>query len=597
MVATRVIPSTLVPRTRGVIAEVRRALAELERLPASKRLLEDVEALQQFLASDTLHLDVVVVSPLGDAAQAESVARWISPGLSGDPLLRCDEPATITIPGDSEATSIHLNIFPADDPRSRRAAEPRPSVLVCVSGGSGPLDPRLGETLEALCEDRPYAVLIVSSDADSLESLQNSVRDAWFSEFIALQANEGLDSVSLVERLRTPAWKEIEELLRSHAALQALRSATDAVRLLLDQEERDSRVRRAVTQQRAAQLQQSGAPNPTVLQAEIRSLLQQHFADFEAGVIDRLSQMFSPKSGALSTQIETHLAELTDLHREDKSRTTALTIPDQYRAHLLRSIGRSIRGHCLADLKAMRDLFRLVQAELEERLRAAEAAVVPLQFTFLSQDRLERVLDAAIRIDKPYRGEVPRRGFGEFLSFVRRSVFSLLGISSLLALLIGSGRMDVLKASLRPWRDTLGIVVAVGFTLFAYRSIVGEREDARLRELEKARESVRAELRRMMSEVERAWSAIVSDHLREQLAVAQRQLEEALRLAQARQSDEVAEDKRRLQRQLQSLEASERHVATIAKLREGQAKEIASLLGEARQAFFGALGPLRGKAT
>src|SRR5687767_2604398 len=159
----------------------------------------------------------------------------------------------------------------------------------------------------------------------------------------------------------------------------------------------------------------------------------------------------------------------------------------------------------------------------------------------------------------------------------------LLGLGSLLALVIGSGRMAAFKSSLEPWRAPLAVILGVAFVVYAYRSITGQRDETRLREVEKARDSIRAEVRRMVTEFERAWTSTLTDSLREQLAVAQRQADDALRAAQGRQASELADEKKRLQRQLQSLDATERQATTVAKSREVHAERIAALQGELRQ--------------
>src|SRR5687767_7127002 len=160
MVATRVSPTATLPKTQAVIADVVRSLGDLERLPTSKRLQQDLEALQQYIASDALHIEVVIAAPVSDPDRAARIAQWLAPGLSSDVLATAPDAPLVLSPTQNGGPAVRLEVYSAVRPRSRRAAEPRAAVLVCIADPLSAVDDQARDSVEALCEDRPYALLI-----------------------------------------------------------------------------------------------------------------------------------------------------------------------------------------------------------------------------------------------------------------------------------------------------------------------------------------------------------------------------------------------------------------------------------------------------
>ena len=72
----------------------------------------------------------------------------------------------------------------------------------------------------------------------------------------------------------------------------------------------------------------------------------------------------------------------------------------------------------------------------------------------------------------------------------------------------------------------------------------------------------------MFSEVEREWLAIVSEALRDEQVFIMQQFENSVREGQSRRVSEVAEDRRRLQRQIAGMENSDRLLTAAKRTRD-----------------------------
>ena len=95
----------------------------------------------------------------------------------------------------------------------------------------------------------------------------------------------------------------------------------------------------------------------------------------------------------------------------------------------------------------------------------------------------------------------------------------------------------------------------------------------------------------MFSDLQRGWASLLSQHLAEQTQQLQYQVESGTREYQGRQAADAAEEKQRIQRQLQVLETTEKRLQTAAKGRETVGKAISQTRGELKQLFLNLVKP------
>jgi hypothetical protein len=324
--------------------------------------------------------------------------------------------------------------------------------------------------------------------------------------------------------------------------------------------------------------------NPADLVGQARTRVQRQFAEFERGAADRLGQLLSPSDGALWQRVDQALHRLQSLERAGEIKQAAVRIPRALESEILSDVRETITVHLASDLQAQRDLLGIVMEELNQLLADAGVPDVSWSVRYLTGDAIQRLADARVRIDRPFRGELPPRGAGEYLAVFRRN-YSLIPLSlALLGTLLPHFQLG--------WGLRVIVIVLGAFLL--HRIVVQSRHELTERELEKARESIRAEVRRIANDVERAWPGVVNEYLKEQFAQLISQAEASARDSATRRNDELNEEKRRVQRQLQGLEGSERQLAGTAKRRDVFTSSASQFYGELRQLFQGVRQQLRG---
>lgn len=570
MAIVRVTAQTALPTGQRLAADLARCVEEAGRLPSTRRLAEDLVSLSTYGADGLLEVDVAVAGALNEM-RAAAVANWICSDLS---------PTIVSGTGDHHAViaagpiRLSLHVFPAGVPPVRKAATSRAPVLVCVLASADVLDVGSAGALEALFEDRPHVSLLLPRSFGQSSDLRAMAQErAWH---VQLEDLDALTRPTLVDRFAALPSSSATDLLRAHAVMIGLDSASQVLASVIDQEVRGIRVKRSMTQQKASRLQPTSAVGTSELLTDIRNRITRQFTDFERGAAERLASLFTPQIGTLWRETESRLENINGFDEEKKAKSTVMRIPQRKEAELLETVRHTIRAHATADLVAMRDLFQVTSGDIEQLV--GDDVPLMLHFQYLGTDRLQRLVDVSLRMDKSYKGELPRKGPMEYFMGARRYqmlVYMLMSTFGLTALRRHGTGMIVVS------------LVLLGFGGFMVsRSVKEEREEGMAKELERARDTVRMEMRRVFAELERGWLSLLTDHLKGQLTSVLAQVDGAVREAQAKKSTEAADEKRRVQRQIQSLEALERQLIAADKARDGVASSVAQLRGELRQLFF-----------
>ena len=563
--------------------DLTRSITELGPLPATRTLLADLGTLSAYCEERGVDVDVVVAaSPTPEAAK--SIAAWLTPSLEPSALIEAgaNGSGAVSVPL-ADGQSV-VRIAGAATAPIQKVAAPRPAVLVTVLGSAAPLERDRQEELGDLMEDRALVILMSALPDESRATLQP----------LALQRQvpmvESPDPASLPAngwplRLESAPPPGIAATLRGYAALYGIDTAAKAVKLVLEQEQRSLKVKRALVQQESAKLQQPAA-NPMELITETRTRLQRTFGEFERTAQEGLRTLFLPQVGTLSNAVEQFLLKLGSFEEKKGEKTIALRLADKVEVDFFALIRETARSHAMGAVARLAALFDAADAEGNASLAAVDAPPLSVERAAISEVRLTRMLDSAMRIDRPYRGEFPNHGIQEYIQQAKKYL-------SIFVAILGAAGVSMTK--FLPPQAVLGISLAlIGAGLATLPSrIRRERAENLSRELERARDIMRGEARRMFSEIEREWLAMVGEALRDEQTYFMQQFEAAVREGQARRTIEVADDRRRLQRQLSGMDNSDRLLTAAKRTRDAVETSAAQLRTTLRQQLMAASATAR----
>ncbi len=576
----RVTTTTALPTVRQLAGDLARWVKEAGHLPSAQRLKDDLEQLQSRCGERVIEADLAfgcqpesfqdghLPSWLGGAANIEQIIHAFQ---SGEPFA---------IPGAPGKYSLRIHAWPAATPPVYRVGYSRPPILIALADETTIEKTEVIESIERAIEDRPFTLIVTPRRTDWLnQKLYAWRRLGWQVEAIDLTATP---TPTLPERLEAPPWEAALDLAQAHSIASAVDSLASVFAQALDQEIRAVKVKRAMAQQQSMRSQQPASVNySTELLNDLRQRLKSPFTEFERGVNDRLQNLIGPQIGSLWPEVESRLNSLGELEQERRARSMVTRLPAAFAEGLINDLHQKFSRHFLGDLVAMRDLFNFMQRDIDESSTKAGGPPIIINFQYLTDQSYQRLLQMNLAVQRPYQGEAPRQGFFEYAMVARR--YLMIGFMALSIFGLSFLR------SVREFMVPVSILLVSLGALSVYNSVRKERVESKKRELEKAREAMMNEIKRIFTDIQRGWPNILNQHLNDQQSSAILQIEAALREHQGKKALETAEEKQKIQRQLQGLETAERKLQAPAKGRDVVTNALAQLRGEFRQLFVSAL--------
>lgn len=550
MAVTRVNPATALAQLRQVGGDLKRVVTEAGPLASAPRMVPDIERFEQ--ACNVAAVPVAVC--LEDGTGRDEAAAW----LLGAPATSWAEGGSVAL-GTVGQKTVRLVFGDAARPWGVDG-DIAPACVVWRRGGAA-----LAAVPPGL--DRAGLVITTAPLGDTVGSPCLTVDPA--------------SPPGVLGRLLTgPATAQALDLLHAAAAAAALDRLIAVAGLAFDQELRGIRGKRALAQQRMAAVQARPAPvSASELLAGIRSTVQRTFTDFMRGLKDRFAASLSAPTSPLWRTLDDRLAGIDGFAETGRTRSVALGLRPADEEAWLGGLRRALGEHCVADIAALRDMQKMTATQVEADVAAAGGPPLVVQVQHLSEQRIATLLDNMLVPQRKFQAELPQQGPFQYLMMARR-------YQTVAFMLLSAFGLSFLRSYREVMIPLTFVLLGLG-ALQVVHAVRRERVDGLRRELDKLREILRAESRQMTDGVERGWLALVNQHLSDQQTLVLDQVEAAVREQAARATGEGADERQRLQRQIQGFEAAERKLALPQKNRDGLAQGIAQVRGEL-QALIGA---------
>jgi hypothetical protein len=523
----------------------------------------------------------------------ERLTGWLGAGVQAG-HLDLDAPETRTENG------VVLRVFPMDEPPPNPVGRIVAPYLVLVLSPDWAAQVSAGD-LQELAEDRARVLLLPleGTDPEGVRALGRELqRCSWWVEARGLSA-DGEEGPPWLEVLRSSDWDSGHRTVQAHALATASQHTTEAFGIVLRREAEGLRVSKAQLDERTRQIRAGGAPiRAPELARQAEAIAKQHLTEFDRWLGDSLADWTAPQTGALSRELHALIDELGALEAQRLTTKESLTVPLRFERALLQRLRQRLLERTRRDLSALADLQEdLVRDRISALIRDAGAVPVPVTFSLPSLDRFERFMDNRLQIESPYRSERRTSGFYEFSMAARRYAMPMTMITGpLMALMVGifaGGQQNEWVGKLRMLVPMIMIIVMIMGGVLVWRRMPLERAEQEQQELEKAREGLKREIRRMVTEAEREWLQLIRDHLRDQPLAVRSELEHKLEVQTQAQSGSIDEQQSRIQKQLRGLEDTAGLHGEFERKREGFMRQFAQRRGELQQLFMNLLSDMR----
>ncbi|HXB56373.1 MAG TPA: hypothetical protein VN461_16485 [Vicinamibacteria bacterium] len=576
MALIKVTLPTALPTVRQMIGELDKAIKETGGLPGLEAVGQGLANLEDYSSRKALEVEVVVVAPVaGD--QAGRVAGWIGAGFPAAPLqARTVEPTAVELPGGTGLVPLRARIRSLASGGAVPAGTPRPAVLILLVGSPTALHPENMAALESLVEDRPSVVVIGPPDDPAVKQLDERAKaSAWTALLGDVPAT--IPETSFQARLSVAPWDAAHDLFRAHSTVVALESLCGVFDIVLQQQARDLRTKKAATQAKIGKTGPGAAKTgPQVgadLIPDIKARIQRHSQEFERGAVERLQDLLGLAAGTLAHETEAMMLALDELDEREGTTKIECRIPPAFEQKLLKTIRDRVARHCAGDVVALNDLFRLLSQEIEREIAQAQGPPFVPHFAYLTEDRVRRMMDMSIAFQAQYRGEMPHHGFSEYFASVRK--YSMI--------LVMAASMFGMSSLMRQYRE-FTVPATILLVLIGTYSVISSTRQQRVenleKELEAARTALRPDLKRIFTDVQKNWSSILLQHMNEQIASVLADVDTTVKDYQARRGAEASPEKERLTRQLTQLETAEKKLAIPLKSKEGIVAALAQVRGD-----------------
>jgi len=533
-------------------------------LPQGRR--QDVPDLEGFLAA-------IDARRGGGGGEPPPVDEWV---LSGHDGPAAGHPAlALLVPDSLAATLEHAGLL--GDLQSRAQL-----FVVAHDEQARPIPAEQWEQLQALLAG-VLALWPLSVDLPA-----DAAPGRWWRELQALPQLTLAPAATRSSDTTAPLQGPLGECLRPwalQAATQRMRQAVAALKERLDHDVAQLQTRRAREDDEARS-------EPAVVDAQQRrpfDVARLSLVD-ELAALAKLPAETSRRSllpeGALALAVGEQLRRLeqADLEHEPGVKSVKLTLASVAQGQLVTALRRCLKDEIARDVAAMAEGLQALQRRLEPALEAASGQPVRLGLSAPDATAMWSDISDMVAVDVRYRGEMPRRGFFQRLGEGRKAVFAGLMVLSLLGSFAGFS-----------WRGVglLGVaflVVFIAVVVLTYRTWQQEDAERLDKELERVREQLLTECRRVAGDVQREKLVRLAGHADQLKRQLQLQIDDLQRDRQQRDQAQLAEQRERARRRKEQLDRQLRDAQALA-------SRLAKLVQDAQRLHDDAAAEARDIAT
>lgn len=357
----------------------------------------------------------------------------------------------------------------------------------------------------------------------------------------------------------------LRDTLRLSSSSRRLSLAIEALRERHTQDMRQIQFRRSRDEQSSRP--ESASTDPAIRRSlELARLqIQQDVAALVKSSAESSRRSLLP-DGVVTYALQQQLDSLQpeDVTQEPGAKSVKLSLSSGFQTHLQRALRKALKDELTQDLVTLRDGATALRQDLEKQLESGGIGPVSLAVSAPSESDIWPRLSEIVSVELRYRGEMPRRGLLQRLGEGRRMVFAVMMILSLMGSMIGFS-----------WRGigiigTAFLLLFIGTVIYTYRT--WKREDAEKleSELNRIRDQLQMECKKLAGEVQREKQTRIADHLDQTKRALLLRIDDLQRECQQREQEQQGEARERARLRMrkhdQQIKDLQAHAARIGKL-------------------------------
>jgi hypothetical protein len=386
------------------------------------------------------------------------------------------------------------------------------------------------------------------------------------------------ETATLSQYLKRPDFLQKLAITQTYNSLLTIDTLSQATTRFVRQTEKQNRI-----QKLSLPVQNTSYGSKTNIETDvygqIKNSVQQQLSLLEKRVQDSFELFVLPGTGAFWAKVFPAIDTLNDLETIEKAKTNILKINDKVQETYLAYTRKVLSDQFVGAMRLTNDALNSLEKEVVRTCQQKGVPVVSLFMNYLNDKELSLTLDSSIRIERPYEAAVQRKGFYEYFMAVRKYQMIFLMFISLFG--IGS------YIRRQPKIMITATLILTAFGAYTLRKTVKqERQEQTDKEVERAREMLRDETKRMSSETLQRWRKQLSDYFKTLNVQIMRQIDESTQIYQQRRQVQMEDEKRTFQRISQGFDVVEKQLSGFQRSQDMWIRNQQRLKAELKSEFL-----------
>lgn len=377
-----------------------------------------------------------------------------------------------------------------------------------------------------------------------------------------LQWMEREEGMSFIEQIKEDLNLDMNQKriieIKEWCRLSHLLDYREAIDLYVQQSKSSLKARKQITSQEHTKLQiDSKEKRIAELEKKIKTKLQNQIRLFQKSIIDKIKESINPENSLYAHQTAKLIGELPDLVEVKGVKRNYFGIDQHYEQNFYLAIQSHLIEESIQDSKSIADTLCMVKKELDDTLNEAEATAPNLRTDYITPQKIEEIFQGMFIKSREFEADQTKKGVYEYFMAIRK--YQMLAMMFFSA--FGLSFFTKYKVYLIPFSLCL-----LGFGGYhVVRTVKNERIEEGSRQLKKARNHLKSEVKHLGNDYARKWQNYVTDYLKRMEIDWLEELNESMSKWKSNQLSLEADKKNKIQRTQSGLEFKEKRIESFVR--------------------------------
>lgn len=277
------------------------------------------------------------------------------------------------------------------------------------------------------------------------------------------------------------------------------------------------------------QLQNISSPSSfsvSSVSSQFANMITNRISQIEKKIADDMEAFSRPVTGDFANIIEQFVETIVVLDEKKKTKKTSLTIPqknlDDYFERIKQATSTKFEGY----ITLLNDEFAQLENDYGRQLRINGIPELTHDYSGIELQHFKQIQKSALRLEKEYEGRRPSKGVMEYVSALRKYL-SILPFVAALIPVFGKEYSEFWNDHKR-WTAFISVVlVMIGLVDLVY-NVNREAKESKEKELQRAKDLLKTESKRILGEITRSAIKTFSDFLKSQNQILQNNINRQL---------------------------------------------------------------------